>query len=62
MFIRLKDGFYAGTIREFPPHIAKQLIAAGRAENPFNRIEDPPEERAPVKVAADRSPARKRSR
>jgi hypothetical protein len=35
MLIREKDGFYAGQVREFPSHIALELIASGRAENPF---------------------------
>ncbi len=35
MLIREKDGFYAGQVREFPSHIALELIAAGRAENPY---------------------------
>jgi hypothetical protein len=52
MLIREKDGLYAGEIREFPSHIALELIAAGRAENPFNEIEDSPEERAALASAA----------
>jgi hypothetical protein len=35
MFIRAKDGFYAGEVREYPSHIAIALIAQGRAENPY---------------------------
>jgi hypothetical protein len=54
MYIRVKDGRYAGEIREFLPHIAKDLIAKGRASNPFNEIEDPPEER----VEAQPKPAK----
>ena len=36
MFIREKIGRYAGEIRDFPAHIARELIAAGRASNPFD--------------------------
>jgi hypothetical protein len=50
MFVRVKDGLYAGQVREFPSHVARELIARDRASNPFNEIEDPPEER--VEVAA----------
>jgi hypothetical protein len=50
MYIREKDGRYAGEVREFPPHIAREMIAAGRASNPFNEIEDPPEERVEVQA------------
>jgi hypothetical protein len=35
MMIRLRDGLYAGEIREFPSHIALELIRQGRAENPY---------------------------
>jgi hypothetical protein len=35
MFVKVLDGLYAGEIRDFVPHIAKELIAAGRAENPY---------------------------
>ena len=35
MYIRQLDGLYKGEIREFPPHIARELIAAGRAVNPY---------------------------
>jgi hypothetical protein len=35
MLIREKDGRYAGEIRDFPSHIAHELIATGRAENPY---------------------------
>jgi hypothetical protein len=59
MLIREKDGFYAGEIREFPSHVALELIAAGRAVNPFNEIEDSPEERfALASVTAPASPAK----
>jgi hypothetical protein len=51
MLVREKDGFYAGQIREFPSHIALELIASGRAVNPFNEIEDPQGER--VALAPD---------
>jgi hypothetical protein len=51
MLIRELDGFYAGQVREFPSHIALGLIAAGRAENPFNEIEDTPEEREALEAA-----------
>jgi hypothetical protein len=64
MLIREKDGLYAGEIREFPSHIALELIAAGRAENPFNEIEDSPEERAALESAAapDKSKQTRNSR
>jgi hypothetical protein len=35
MFVRVFDGLYAGEIRDFPSHIAHELIANGRAENPY---------------------------
>ena len=35
MFLRLKIGLYAGEIREFPPEVARNLLAQGRAENPY---------------------------
>jgi hypothetical protein len=35
MFLRVKDGFYAGQIREFAPEAGRALVAAGRAENPY---------------------------
>jgi hypothetical protein len=35
MYVREKDGFYAGQIREFPSHIALELIRSGRGEDPF---------------------------
>ncbi|MBS1803518.1 MAG: hypothetical protein JST28_09125 [Acidobacteria bacterium] len=35
MFVRFKDGRYSGEIREVLPQIGKELIAAGRAENPY---------------------------
>ena len=35
MFLRSKDGFYAGQVREFPPHVGQELLREGRAENPF---------------------------
>ena len=35
MFLRPKDGFYAGQVREFPPHVGQELLRDGRAENPF---------------------------
>lgn len=40
MLIREKDGRYAGQVREFPSHIALELIGSGRAVNPFDEIED----------------------
>lgn len=46
MFLRAHDGFYAGEIREFPPHIGIELVRQGRASNPFLHVEDAPEERA----------------
>jgi hypothetical protein len=57
MLIREKDGFYAGQVREFPSHIALELLAAGRAENPFNEIEDAPEEREALAGLVDAAPA-----
>ena len=42
MFIREKIGRYAGEIRDFPAHIARELIAAGRASNPFDETAPPP--------------------
>lgn len=35
MFLRVKDGLYAGEIREFAPEVGRQLLASGRAENPY---------------------------
>lgn len=35
MFVRVFDGLYAGEIRDFPSHIAHELIANGRGENPY---------------------------
>jgi len=35
MFVKVLDGLYAGEIREFHPAIAKELIARGRAVNPY---------------------------
>lgn len=35
MFLREKDGKYAGEIREFRPDVGAELLAAGRAENPY---------------------------
>jgi hypothetical protein len=35
MFVKVLDGRYAGEIREFAPAIAKNLIASGRAVNPY---------------------------
>jgi hypothetical protein len=35
MFLRVKIGRYAGEIREFPFTVARDLLASGRAENPF---------------------------
>ena len=35
MFVKVLDGLYAGEIREFDPPIAKELIARGRAVNPY---------------------------
>jgi hypothetical protein len=54
MLVREKDGFYAGQVREFPSQIALELIAAGRAVNPFDEIEnrpDPKQERKPESAA-----------
>lgn len=48
MFLRSKDGFYAGQVREFSPQAGKALLESGRAVNPFNEIEDAAEERAVV--------------
>lgn len=50
MFIRELDGAYAGQVREFPAHIALELIAAGRAVNPFHEVEDTPAERQAEKA------------
>lgn len=36
MFLRAKDGFYAGQIREYSPEAGRALLAAGRAENPYS--------------------------
>ena len=52
MFLRVNDGLYAGEIREFPPHVGRELPAQGRAVNPFNRIEDARDDR----TAAERAP------
>lgn len=52
MLLRVKDGFYKGEVREFPFVVARALLAAGRAENPFA---DPAPEATPVK--AELSPA-----
>ncbi len=64
MLVREKDGFYVGQVREFPSHIALELIAAGRAENPFNEIEDAPEERvaAPAAIKPKPQPGRRGNR
>jgi hypothetical protein len=35
MLLRLKIGFYAGEIREFPFTVARDLLKNGRAEDPF---------------------------
>lgn len=35
MFLLEKDGKYAGEIREFPPEVARALLDAGRAVNPY---------------------------
>jgi hypothetical protein len=35
MFLRAKDGLYAGEVREFAPEIGRQLLQSGRAENPY---------------------------
>ena len=35
MYLREKDGKYAGEIRDFPPEVARNLLATGRAENPY---------------------------
>jgi hypothetical protein len=35
MYLREKDGLYAGQVRDFPPEVAAALLASGRAENPF---------------------------
>lgn len=35
MFLRVKDGRYAGEIREFEYLDGKALLDSGRAENPF---------------------------
>jgi hypothetical protein len=45
MLVREKIGFYAGQVRDFPEHIAHELIANGRGVNPFHEIEDAPGER-----------------
>jgi hypothetical protein len=39
MFLRVKDGFYAGEIREFAPEAARALLASGRAVNPYAESE-----------------------
>lgn len=46
MFLRIKDGLYAGEVREYAPDVARELLRQGRAVNPFNEIEDTPEVRA----------------
>jgi hypothetical protein len=35
MQLRIKIGRYAGEIREFPFTVARDLLANGRAENPY---------------------------
>jgi hypothetical protein len=35
MLLRLKTGRYAGEVREVPFVVARDLLAQGRAENPF---------------------------
>jgi hypothetical protein len=46
MYLREKDGKYAGEIRDFPPDVARQLLASGRAENPY--LDPAPEIKLPV--------------
>ena len=58
MFLRAKDGMYAGQIREYSPEAARQLLAAGRAENPYAE----PARSVPKKDAPVVEPERKRSR
>jgi hypothetical protein len=53
MFLRELDGRYKGEIREFPPEVARQLLASGRAENPF--AEPVPAVSAPATVAVSLS-------
>jgi hypothetical protein len=62
MLIREKDGFYAGQIREFPSHVALELIAAGRAENPFAEPETPPQPKPRVRAAQSSKPSGGKSR
>jgi hypothetical protein len=57
MFVRELTGRYAGEIREFPAHIARELIAAGRAENPYA---DPQPEPPVQEPEVPQKPARKR--
>jgi len=45
MYLREKDGKYKGQIRDFPPEVARNLLATGRAENPFA---EPPQPSLPV--------------
>lgn len=61
MFLRAKDGLYAGQIREYSPEAARQLLAAGRAENPYAEpARSVPEAGSPV-VKPERKPGRKRN-
>lgn len=62
MFIRERDGFYAGQVREFPSHIALELIAAGRAENPFAEPETPQPPKPRVRNAQSSKPTGGKSR
>ncbi len=57
MYLREKDGKYAGAIRDFPPEVARNLLATGRAENPYAEPAVAPS--LPVVRAQTLKPARK---
>lgn len=42
MFLREKNGFYAGQVREFPAPVGNELLRLGRAENPYAETQPRP--------------------
>jgi len=50
MLVRTLVGRYAGDVRDFPSHIAKQMLATGRAEAPDAKPNKPEPEPAVAPV------------
>ncbi len=48
MFLRELDGIYKGKIREFPPEVGAQLLASGRAVNPYAEPAEEPKVSLPA--------------